>query len=225
MNEQVPSNVAEGHAVGDLGNRIATRRAELGLSRQETAVRAGMAPSYLQYLEEHSVAAPGTGVLRQLADVLHTTATQLTGGATELPPGRGRAARAPEFTELTPQECRALLATHGVGRIAVPTASGPLIVPVNYSVVDGAIVFRTAPGSTPSQASGCRVSFEVDRVDDAFSEGWSVLVTGRARTVTDADAVRLLARRAFSTPWAGGDREEWVRVDPLGITGRRITTR
>jgi nitroimidazol reductase NimA-like FMN-containing flavoprotein (pyridoxamine 5'-phosphate oxidase superfamily) len=225
MPEQVPPKVAEGLPVGDLGRRIAVRRAELGLSREETAVRAGMAPSYLQYLEEHPAAAPGTSVLLRLAEVLHTTATELTGGDTELPPGPGKAAREPEFTELTIQECRALLSTHGVGRLAVPTVSGPLVVPVNYSVVDGAVVFRTDPGTTPSQAAGCQVSFEVDRIDDAFSEGWSVLVIGRARTVTDPEDVRRLAERAFSRPWAGGRREEWVRIEPLGITGRRITTR
>ena len=58
----------------------------------------------------------------------------------------------------------------------MPTVSGP--------VVEGAIAFRTEPGSTPSQASGRQVAFEVDRVDDAFISGWSVLIRGHARTVT-----------------------------------------
>jgi len=210
--------------VGDLGRRIALRRTQLGLSRQETATRAGIAPRYLQYLEEHSAAAPGTSVLHILADVLHTTVTELTGGNADLPPGPGRASRHPEFTELTAPECRALLSTHGVGRIAVPTFSGPVIVPVNYSIVDGAIVFRTAPGTTPAQASGCQVAFEVDHIDEAFSEGWSVLVRGHARTVTDPDEVRRLDEGAYSTPWAGGRRDQWVRIGPpLALTGRRIT--
>jgi hypothetical protein len=69
------------------------------------------------------------------------------------------------------------------------------------------------------------VTFEIDRIDDAFSEGWSVLALGRARTVTDADDVRRLTEHAFSTPWAGGPREEWIRIDTLSLTGRRITTR
>ena len=71
-----------------------------------------------------------------------------------------------------------------MGRIAVPTVSGPVVVPVNYSVVEGAIVFRTEPGSTRSQASCRQVAFEVDRIDDAFISGWSVLIRGHARTVT-----------------------------------------
>jgi len=223
MVEQTKPNVVEGSPLGDLGRRLAVRRAELGLTREETATRAGMAPTYLQYLEERPSAAPGIGALLRLAEALDTTVRDLTGCDTDLPPGPGRAGLHPEFTELSTQQCRELLSAHGVGRIAVPTESGPVIVPVNYSVVEGAVVFRTAPDTTPAQAAGCQVAFEVDRIDDAFSQGWSVLVRGHARTVTDPDDVRRLAERAYSTPWAGGRRDVWVHIDPLVITGRRIT--
>ena len=224
MTEQVESRAPGTAPMGDLGRRIARRRTELGVSREETATRAGMALSYLRHLEEHPAAAPGRGALHVLAEVLHTTVRELTGGATDLPPGTvPHESRRPGIAELSTRECRALLSTHGVGRIAVPTATGPVIVPVNYSVVDGAIVFRTAPGTTPSQASGCQVAFEVDRIDDAFAQGWSVLVRGHARTVTDPDEVRRLDERAYSRPWAGGQRDQWVRIDPRLFTGRRIT--
>ncbi|MER7576671.1 pyridoxamine 5'-phosphate oxidase family protein [Streptomyces sp. NPDC126514] len=208
--------------LGDLGRRLTARRAQLGLSLRETAARAGMAPSYLEYLE-HPGAAPGRAVLFNLAAALETTVSELTGGTTELPPGLERAARTPEFTELSPDECRTLLGTHGVGRIAAPTASGPVVVPVNYSVVDGAIVFRTAAGATPALAAGHEVAFEVDRIDDAFSRGWSVLVRGPARTVTEPDEAHRLAAMSHSGPWAGGERDLWVRVEPQAVTGRRIT--
>ncbi|MFD4878180.1 helix-turn-helix domain-containing protein [Streptomyces sp. NPDC058420] len=225
MPDQFPMSVTEGSPAGDLGRRIAVRRTALGLTREATADRAGVAGSYLQYLEEFPGAAPGRSVLLRLADVLQTTVTDLAGGDGEQTPGPGRAGSDPRFTALTVQECRELLSTHGVGRLAIPTASGPVIVPVNYSVVDGAIVYRTAPGAMPSRAAGCQVTFEIDRIDDAFAEGWSVLALGRARTVTDADDVRHLTEQAFSTPWVGGAREEWVRIDALSLTGRRITTR
>jgi nitroimidazol reductase NimA-like FMN-containing flavoprotein (pyridoxamine 5'-phosphate oxidase superfamily) len=224
MAERVLANAVEGAPVGDLGRRLALRRSQLGLTLEETAGRAGVAHSYLRYLEEHPGAAPGTGVLLRLAGVLGTTVTELTGGNADLPPGLGRAARHPVFSELDPQECRALLATHGVGRLAVSTDDGPLVLPLNYSVVDGVIVYRTEPDSVPARASGQRVAFEVDRIDDAFSRGWSVLVRGHARTVTDSDAARRLAERAYSEPWAGGPRDLWVRIDPRRITGRRITS-
>lgn len=225
MPDPFPLSVTEGSPTGDLGRRIAVRRTALDLSREETAERAGVAASYLQYLEEFPGAAPGRSVLLRLAAALDTTVTDLAGGSSDLTPGQGRAGSTPTFTELSVEECRELLSTHGVGRVAVPTASGPVIVPVNYSVVDGAIVYRTAPGATPSRAAGGQVTFEIDRIDEAFGEGWSVLALGRARTVTDADDVRRLTENALSTPWAGGPREEWVRIDALSLTGRRITTR
>ena len=225
MPDPFPLSVTEGSPTGDLGRRIAVRRTALGLTREETAAQAGVAASSLRYLEEFPGAAPGRSVLLRLAEVLHTTVTDLAGGDSDQTPGPGRAGSDPTFTELTVQECRALLSTHGVGRVAVPTVSGPVVVPVNYTVVDGAIVYRTAPGTTPSRAAGCQVTFEIDRIDDAFSEGWSVLALGRARTVTDPDDVRRLTEHAFSTPWAGGPREEWVRIDALSLTGRRIATR
>ncbi|MFF3419687.1 pyridoxamine 5'-phosphate oxidase family protein [Streptomyces sp. NPDC002698] len=168
------------------------------------------------------VAAPGRGALLTLAAALRTTVSELTGGDADVPPGREQAGRAPEFTELSRAECTELLSTHGVGRVAVPTVLGPAIVPVNYSVVDDTIVFRTARGATPSLACGCLVAFEVDRVDDAFSQGWSVLARGYAREVTDGDEERRLAERAYSAPWAGGRRDMWVRVEPYALTGRRI---
>lgn len=223
MAERTTANAAEGTPLGDLGRRLATRRAGLGLSLEETAERAGMAPSYLRYLEDHPGAAPGSGPLLRLAEVLRTTVNDLTGGAVDLPPGPGLAGRRPVFTELDPAECRTLLAAHGVGRLALSTDSGPVIVPVNYDVVDGAIVFRTAEGATPSLVDGGPVAFEVDRIDDAFSQGWSVVVRGRARTVTDPGEEGRLTERAFSAPWAGGDRHVWVRIDPDTVTGRRIT--
>ncbi|MFI7498542.1 helix-turn-helix domain-containing protein [Streptomyces sp. NPDC049687] len=219
---RIRAHVTEGTPSGDLGRRLAARRLQLGLTREETAARAGMAPSYVAHLEEHPDAAPGRGTLLTLAAALRTTVSALTGGDADLPPGREQAARAPEFTELNRTECAHLLSTHGVGRLAVSTALGPVIVPVNYSVVEDTIVFRTAHGATPSLASGCPVAFEVDRIDDTFSQGWSVLVRGHARTVTDIGEERRLAEQAYSTPWTGGRRDVWVRIEPYAVTGRRI---
>ncbi|MFF3336541.1 pyridoxamine 5'-phosphate oxidase family protein [Streptomyces sp. NPDC002888] len=85
------------------------------------------------------------------------------------------------------------------------------------------MAFRTAPGSVPSQVLGRRVAFEVDHIDEALSRGWSVLLHGRARGVSDPDTVRRLRERAHSEPWAGGRRETWVCVDAVDISGREIT--
>ncbi|WP_329138887.1 pyridoxamine 5'-phosphate oxidase family protein [Streptomyces sp. NBC_01476] len=212
-------------AQGDVGRRLAQRREQLSLTRTQAAERAGVDPGYLEYVEEQPGASPGAEFLLRMADALDTTLSHLRGGDTGLPPGTGRAARNPRFTELDAAECRALMADHGVGRIGVRTPEGPAIVPVNYDVVDGAVVFRTAPGSAPSLAAGHETAFEVDRIDDALSRGWSVLVTGPAARVTDPETVRHLTARAYTTPWAGGERDEWIRLEPARVSGRRITTR
>ncbi|MFF7648208.1 pyridoxamine 5'-phosphate oxidase family protein [Streptomyces canus] len=214
-----------GSGPGDLGRRLVGRRVELGLTRRQVADRAGMASGYLRYLEETPAVAPGTGTLVRLADALHTSVTALTGGDADLPPGRSRASRTAELVELDVEECWRRLSTHGVGRLGVITAEGVTILPVNYTVVDGAIVFRTAPGSVPSQVAGKRVAFEADHIDDVFRQGWSVLVRGRAREVTRSDAVRRLTEGSYSEPWADGRRDLWVRVDPVEITGRLIRER
>lgn len=49
-----------------------------------------------------------------------------------------------ELQELSYSECEALLRAGVAGRIAVVDDTGPHIVPVNYSIVDGAIVVLTA---------------------------------------------------------------------------------
>ncbi|MFI0724135.1 helix-turn-helix domain-containing protein [Streptomyces sp. NPDC021224] len=213
----------ESAPVGDIGRRLALRRRELGLSREQVADRAGIAPEYLRYVEERPFASPGPTFLLRVAGALDTSVTRLRGADAGLPPGLGEAADAPRLTALDPDECRTLLSDHGIGRIAVTTEDGPAVLPVNYAVVGGAVVFRTERTAGPALAAGRRVAFEVDRTDEALSEGWSVLVVGLASAVTDPDAVRDLGTQTASAPWAGGERLLWVRIEPERITGRRIT--
>ncbi|WP_405764877.1 DUF1918 domain-containing protein [Streptomyces sp. NBC_00080] len=208
---------------GDIGRRVAVERGRQRLSREETARRARMAPGYLAYLEEQP-SDPSVGALIRLADALGTTVAALRGGGIDLPSGRGQAVPHPQLRDLGPDECRGLLSTHGVGRLAVSAPDGrPAVVPVNYEVVDDTVVFRTAPDSLPAAAVGTEVAFEVDQVDEALSQGWSVLAVGPAGVITDPDTVRRLTERAHTTPWPGGEREMWVSIRPTSVTGRRIT--
>ncbi|WP_431946756.1 pyridoxamine 5'-phosphate oxidase family protein [Actinacidiphila sp. bgisy167] len=209
-------------APGDIGRRIAARRRELGLSHEDVAARTGIAPGYLRYIEQDSTAAPGVATLRGLARALDTSVSTLCGGDADLPPGRGMAAGHAELVDLDREECWSLLSTHGVGRVALSTPDGLTVLPVNYCVADGTIAFRTSAAATPAQASDATCAFEVDEVDDALSQGWSVLVRGMAHTVTDPAGVRRLDEQAYTGPWAGGDRDLWLRVTPATVTGRRI---
>ncbi|MFE2747065.1 helix-turn-helix domain-containing protein [Streptomyces scopuliridis] len=214
-----PGNPAPHRA--DLGRRVVARRRDLGLTREDVAVRSGSAPGYIQYLEEHS-ASPGIGFLLRLADALETSVTELTGATTDLPPGIGAAGYHSELITLSTEESRALLSTHGVGRVAVTRDGGPAIFPVNYTVDGDLVAYRTAPDAAPAAAAGHEVAFEVDHIDEAFSQGWSVLVVGAAQPVTDPERVLRLEELAHTTAWAGGDCGLWIVISPTRITGRRI---
>ncbi|MCZ7417729.1 MULTISPECIES: helix-turn-helix domain-containing protein [unclassified Streptomyces] len=209
-----------GHGT-DLGRRVAARREELGLSREELAERTGAATTYIRYVEERS-ATPGVGVLLRLADALRTTLAELTGSAADRPPGGGTAFRGARLLELDEAECRGLLGSHGVGRVAVITPEGPAVVPVNYVVSAGDIAFRTAEETVPAAVEGAEVAFEVDRIDEVLSEGWSVLAVGEGWAVTDPDTVGRLDERTASEPWPGGLRRRWLAITPSRVTGRRI---
>jgi nitroimidazol reductase NimA-like FMN-containing flavoprotein (pyridoxamine 5'-phosphate oxidase superfamily) len=211
---------------GDLGRRVAQRRQELGLTAEEVAARAGMAPGYVEYLERQP-AELAVGDLLRLANALDCSVRDLLGAGLDLPPGQHGAGRHPELIELDPQECRALLGTHGVGRVGVATESGPLIVPVNYAVVDDTIVVRTAAQTvlaTQAAGDGTEVAFEVDHLDEANRQGWGVLVVGHARVVSDPVESRRLADEADIQPWAGGQRDIQVCIGTRRMTGRRILT-
>ncbi|MFB7259248.1 helix-turn-helix domain-containing protein [Streptomyces nojiriensis] len=205
----------------DLGRRIAARRAQLGLTREQVGDRCGADASYIAYLEERA-ANPSSGSLVRLADALGTTVAELTGATTDQPPGRGSAWLDSELVELGEAECRRLLSTHGIGRVALFTAEGPAIFPVNYVVAGDDIAFRTSGEALLARAAGTEVAFEVDRIDDAMKQGWSVMAVGEVAGVTDGDALQRLDALARSLPWAGGHRTHWMSITPVRVTGRRV---
>jgi len=208
---------------GDMARRVARRRTELGKSIEEVAAKAGIDPGYLRYFEEHAGARLSTGTILLLALVLECRPEDLTGGRVDRPPGRGRAGRHPALRELTRAQCEAHLRAGGVGRVAFVTSRGPVAHPVNYAVHEGDVVVSTSVAQAAAFEGQGRLSFEVDRVDEALSEGWSVLVTGPVRRVDDPKEVVALAGLGLQ-PWAGGDRHALVRIRPEEVTGRVIVT-
>ena len=126
--------------------------------------------------------------------------------------------------ELDRDDCLRQLALGTVGRIAFCRDAFPVVLPVNYRLLDlGAepvLLVRTAPGSTIADVP-LAVAFEVDGIDVVHRTGWSVLVQGAARRLRDVEAQHLAAR-ADPDPWVGGDRSTWIVVTPLEISGRRL---
>jgi nitroimidazol reductase NimA-like FMN-containing flavoprotein (pyridoxamine 5'-phosphate oxidase superfamily) len=148
-------------------------------------------------------------------DVLHALADRQSADPRPVP--RGHSLRT-----LSPAECFELLERGGIGRVGFLSADGIMMLPVNYVVMGKAVIFRTAPDTLLAAHAEGRVSFEVDNLDQALREGWSVLVHGHAHKVTDERAVKQLEDRAHLEPWAGGARDVYVRIAPTQISGRRI---
>jgi nitroimidazol reductase NimA-like FMN-containing flavoprotein (pyridoxamine 5'-phosphate oxidase superfamily) len=180
---------------------------------------------YVEDLEARPSHLTTDAVLR-LATALDTTPGALLGGEVDRAPGPGHPAARPTLEAMTDDEARRLLGSGGIGRVVfASTERGPVALPVNYRVLDGEIVFRTAAATSLAAAAGQDpVGFEVDHIDEATSQGWSVLVTGRLERVEDTgEVLRLLKRTA--KPWASGDRSIVLRVATEAITGRRIRAR
>lgn len=211
---------------GDLSKRLAARRTELRLSTTQVAARSGISKRYLEYMERYP-ATPGAAVLRRLASALLTTPATLLGGGTQAPPGHAvpSVPTSPRFTKLTTGECRTLIEPGGVGRIAFSTPMGPVVLPVNFTVVNGSIVVRTYEGSLIESRGDERVAFEVDHLDEVLSQGWSVLLQGQAHRVLQPGELRHLREASTVLPWPGGPRDLYVRILPDQISGRRITVR
>lgn len=135
----------------------------------------------------------------------------------------GRMAQTTGVRDLPEHNCWMLLRSAEVGRLALCTAEGPDVFPVNYVVDHGTIVFRTAEGSKLTTASTSdSVAFEVDGYDPQTNDAWSVVVKGRAEVVKRLhERIESLELPLF--PWQASPKPFFVRIVPVGVTGRAFT--
>jgi uncharacterized protein len=128
-----------------------------------------------------------------------------------------------EPIELTVEECLELLEGGVVGRVALATPVGPRIVPLNYAMHEQAIVFRTSPYSElGTYGWNTDLAFEIDQLDFDHHQGWSVVAVGRAQLVDDPDEVRRIRADWDPRPWAGGQRNLYMKLVWRQLTGRRL---
>lgn len=124
---------------------------------------------------------------------------------------------------LTEDQCRELLASRDLGRIAFSIGDQPEIFPINYAADGSVVVFRTAPGTELERAITSRVAFEVDSWDPESRVGWSVVLKGVAQEVTTGiDPFSTALREHSVFPLAPGVREHWIAIYPSEISGRRF---
>ncbi|MEU8033100.1 pyridoxamine 5'-phosphate oxidase family protein [Streptomyces sp. NPDC049099] len=137
-------------------------------------------------------------------------------------------ARAHRRVDLDPVEALRLLGSVSLGRIVFTRQALPTVRPVSHVLDDGDIVIRTHEGAEltaqPRQGGGegVVVAYEADALDPDTHLGWSVVVTGYARLVTDpADLARIRTRLTPWSPQEGMDHA--VRINPCLITGVLLT--
>lgn len=118
--------------------------------------------------------------------------------------------------------CMRRLASTRFGRVAVNDDYGPVVLPVNYALDGGTVLFRTDEGLKLDAATrGAAGTFEVDHIDERRRSGWSVMVRGRLERVSDPGELEHLRRLALE-PLAGGEKAEYVRLLPESVSGRQI---
>jgi nitroimidazol reductase NimA-like FMN-containing flavoprotein (pyridoxamine 5'-phosphate oxidase superfamily) len=129
------------------------------------------------------------------------------------------------FVELSRPECLRLLGANEFGRVGVSMGNAPpLIRPVNYVFDEPSqsVVFRAAPGSKlHALVHSANAVFEIDGVDATTRTGWSVIIRGMTREVTDPRQTQHLDGLGLE-PWAPGDKPHWVEIRAWTVTGRRI---
>ncbi|WP_199825505.1 pyridoxamine 5'-phosphate oxidase family protein [Streptomyces sp. TP-A0875] len=129
--------------------------------------------------------------------------------------------------ELDSAEALRLLGSVSLGRIVFTQHALPTVRPVNHVLDDGDVVIRTHEGAALTSRTrtagdpGVVVAYEADAIDPETHLGWSVVVTGYARLVTDP---RDLARyQAMLRPWVEQTMDYAIRIRPDLVTGIRLT--
>lgn len=129
----------------------------------------------------------------------------------------------PKSIEMSYSESESLLRLGTIGRVAMSTPAGPHIVPVNYSVVDDAIVIRTSPYSLLAIfGRNVLIAFEVDDIHHDYHEAWSVMARGTSEVVGDATSLEHIRAVSDPRPWADGNRELVLRLPWISLTGRKL---
>jgi hypothetical protein len=130
--------------------------------------------------------------------------------------------RSRQLEILDEAECRRLLASAVLGRLAYTEGALPAIQPVHFAVAGDQVIIPTRVGSKVAAASrGAVVAFEVDDYDASGRTGWNVTVIGPSRLVRDPDEVRVLDRLG-ARAWAPPDRPCYVAVRIAILRGRRL---
>lgn len=128
-----------------------------------------------------------------------------------------------ELAVLSESECLERLTAGVVGRVALCGPEGPQVFPVNYTVHDGSVIFRTTAYSVlGALAWQTRLAFEIDHLDEESRSGWSIVAAGPGSRIDTGPERDEIVRHWNPHPWAAGTRPMYVRLRWESLTGRRV---
>jgi hypothetical protein len=156
-------------------------------------------------------------------EILMTMPLARAGGAHGPPGGGGvSAADARQIEELAPGDSLRLLGSVPFGRVVFSHRALPAVRPVNHRVDGDRIIIRANLGSAISDEvgvdGGTVVAYEGDMLDSAARTGWSVVVVGRARRISDESGRYSIAPHS----WVSGTLEELIAIQAEIVTGFRL---
>ncbi len=125
--------------------------------------------------------------------------------------------------QLTRTQALALLASVPMGRLVFTHQALPAIRPVNHLLEGETIVVRATAGAAITSAAGrdgVVVAYEADAIDPVRQVGWSVIVVGTARRLTDEPAVDRYRERL--RPWLSGPIDDVITINADMVTGYRM---
>jgi hypothetical protein len=84
------------------------------------------------------------------------------------------------------------------------------------------VVFRTvSDGEVYRHALETTCAFEIDKIEEFYQSGWSVLAVGGLQLLTEQEFASLQFAK-IPKPWAAGPRSMFVRLLCVQLTGRRV---
>jgi nitroimidazol reductase NimA-like FMN-containing flavoprotein (pyridoxamine 5'-phosphate oxidase superfamily) len=125
--------------------------------------------------------------------------------------------------QLTKTTSLELLSSVSIGRLVFTHHALPAVRPVNHLVEGESIIVRATAGAAITSAAGrdgAIVAYEADSIDAETQLGWSVIVVGTARLLTDEQAAARY--RARLRPWISGVADDVITISADMITGYRM---
>ena len=121
-------------------------------------------------------------------------------------------------------ECRRLLPTAAIGRIAFTDAAMPVIRPAAFTLGGDDVFIPTGRSSKMAAGSrGAVLAFEVDDYDLVERTGWNVTVIGPSRLISDSGQVAVLDALG-AQPWVPATTHCYIALHMAVVRGRRISS-